>query len=88
MTAHKLDVEGYLQREKELAEIVQVDDTHIVIQIPGEHLDGEYEIALVSCKTPEQVVGWIYQLSEKQWVTRDILRRFIEVASAKAGIEL
>lgn len=88
MTAHKLDVEGYLQREKELAEIVQVDDTHIVIQIPGEHLDGEYEIALVSCKTAEQVVGWIYQLSEKQWVTRDILRRFIKVACAKAGIEL
>ncbi|EOI1352359.1 hypothetical protein Cf24236_3574 [Citrobacter farmeri] len=88
MTAHKIDFEGYLQREKELEEIVQVDETHIVIKIPGNHLDGEYEIALVSCRTPEQVVSWIFQLSEKQWVTRDILRRFIKVASAKAGIEL
>lgn len=88
MTAHKLDVEGFLQREKELAEIIQVDETHIVIHIPGNVLDDEYEIALNACKTPEQVIGWIFHLSAKQWVTRDILRQFIKVACNKAGISL
>lgn len=88
MTTHKLDVDGFLKKELELNEIIQVDETHIIIHIPGDHIDGEYEIALSRCKTAEQVVGWIFQLSEKNWVTRDILRRFIKVASANAGITL
>lgn len=88
MTLSKLDIDGFLKKELELDEIIQVDKTHIVIHIPGDHIDGEYEIALLSCRTPEQVVSWIYQLSEKQWVTGDILRRFIKVASANAGITL
>ncbi|TYL43921.1 hypothetical protein [Dickeya sp. ws52] len=88
MILKKLDVDEYIRSEQELSEIVSVDNTHIIIQIPGDHLDGEYEIALASCKTPEQVVSWIYQLSEKQWITREILRRFIKVASNNAGISL
>lgn len=88
MTLKKLDVNEYLEHEKELSRIVTVDATHIVINIPGDHIDGEYEIPLSSCKTAEQVVGWIFQLSEKQWVTRDILRRFIKEASHHAGINL
>lgn len=88
MTLSKIDVDGFLKKELELNELIKVDETHIVFHIPGDHIDGEYEIALLSCKTPEQVISWIYHLSEKQWVTRDILRRFIKVASANAGITL
>ncbi|MGL9721609.1 hypothetical protein [Symbiopectobacterium sp.] len=88
MTAKKLDVNAYLENEAKLSEIVTVDDTHIIINIPGDHIDGEYAIALVSCKTAEQVVGWIFHLTGKSWITNDILRRFIKEASAHAGIEL
>lgn len=88
MTMQKLDVNAYFENEKELSRIVTVDETHIVFNIPGDHIDGTYEIALASCKSPEQVVSWIFHLSAKQWVNRDILRRFIKVASDHAGINL
>lgn len=88
MTVKKLDVNEYLEREKDLSEIITVDATHIVIQIPGDRVDAEYEIPLSSLKTGEQLVSWIFQLTEKSWVTRDILRRFIKEASHHAGIDL
>lgn len=88
MTSKTLDVEGYMRREEELSRIVTVDETHIVIHIPGDHIDGDYEISLSSCKTAEQIVSWIFHLTGKQWVDRDILRRFIKVASHHAGITL
>jgi len=88
MTTRKIDVHGYLEREEELSRIVTIDETHIIFQIPGDHIDAEYEIALNTCKTPEQVVSWIFHLTEKQWVDRGILRRFIKLASHHAGIAL
>lgn len=88
MTAKKLDVNAYLENEDRLSEIVTVDETHIIFKIPGEHVDGEYDIALISCQTAEQLVGWIFHLTGKSWITNDILRRFIKEASSHAGIEL
>ena len=35
MTLSKLDIDGFLKKELELDEIIQVDKTHIVIHIPG-----------------------------------------------------
>lgn len=88
MTSKSLDFNEYLRREEELSRIVTVDETHIVIHIPGDHIDGDYEIALSTCKTGEQLVSWIFHLTEKQWMDRGILRRFIKVASHHAGIPL
>lgn len=88
MTLKKIDAQEYMRREEELSRIVSVDDTHIVFHIPGDHIDGHYEIALSTCKTGEQIVSWIFHLTEKQWVDRDILRRFIKEASHHAGITL
>lgn len=88
MTAKKLDINAYFENEAELSRIITVDETHIVINIPGDHIDGKYEIALSRISTAEDVVSWIFHLSAKSWVTRDILRRFIKVASAHAGITL
>lgn len=88
MTAKKMDVNAYIQRENELSEIVVVDKTHIVINIPGDMIDGEYEISLDTCKTADQVLSWVFQLTEKSWMTRDILRRFIKEASHHAGVTL
>jgi hypothetical protein len=57
MTLSKLDIDGFLKKELELDEIIQVDKTHIVIHIPGEYIDGEYEIALLSCRTPDRLLA-------------------------------
>ena len=33
--------------------------------------DPTYEFQLDRCDTPEQLMGWVHQLSHKMWVTRD-----------------
>lgn len=88
MTLKTLDTQDYLRREEELSRIVTINDNCIIFHIPGEHIDSEYDIALSSCKTAEQLVSWVFHLSGKQWVDRDILRRFIKIASERAGITL
>ncbi|PLR52392.1 hypothetical protein [Chimaeribacter arupi] len=86
MTLKKLDVESYAERQKELSEIFTVDDTHIVINIPD--TDAQYEIARDTCTSGAQVVSWIFQLTEKNWMTREMLRHFIKIASREANITL
>ncbi|WP_034912966.1 hypothetical protein [Erwinia sp. 9145] len=88
MTAKKLDVEGYVARERQLLSQVTMDETHIILSLPEGAIGESYEIALDTIKTPEQVVSWIFHLSSKQWVDREMLRRFIKLASEHAGIEL
>jgi hypothetical protein len=88
MALKRFDLDDHAQREEDLSNAVTIDSTHIIIQIPGDHLDSEYEISLEACKSAEQLVGWIFQLSEKSWVTKDLLRRFIEVVSYRLRITL
>lgn len=40
----------------------------------------DYEIEISRCKTYEQILGWVFQLSGKSWSTRDLLRSFMVVA--------
>ena len=88
MTAKEIDVEKYMKREGELSNKVQIDDTHIVIALPEGRIGENYEIALSALKTPEQLVSWIFHLSAKSWIDRDVLRKFIKVASKHLNIEL
>lgn len=88
MTLKKMDVEKYIKGQAELDDLIQVDETHIVISLPNNEFEEKYEILRDSCKTGDQVVSWVFQLTEKNWITREMLRRFIKVASANAGIEL
>lgn len=53
---------------------VYVDDGDIVFEETG------YYISLGSVTSWEDIVGWSLQLSEKTWVTRDLIRRFIQIA--------
>ncbi len=36
-----------------------------------------YEIQFSKCKTHQDVIFWVYHLSEKQWVTRQHIRLFL-----------
>jgi len=88
MTLKNIDVQAYADKEQRLNEIITVQDEHIVIAIPGNDFGQTYDIPLSNLKNGEQLVSWIFQLTEKNWIDRDILRRFIKVASKHAGVTL
>ena len=52
---------------------------------PG--LPKSYDVALNRCSTPESILGWVHHLSEKNWVSKKMLREFIEIAANHHGIE-
>ena len=52
------------------------------------NVEYEYEIPIADCKSYERILHWAWHLTEKTWMTTDILRRFIEVAAHNAGIAL
>lgn len=88
MTLKKMNVEEHLNRQKELAEKVIVDGDHILIALPEGKIDKWYEVPMSGLKTHEQIISWIFHLTEKSWIEKDVLRRFIKVVSELKGINL
>lgn len=48
---------------------------------------GRYFIEKSRCRTYHEILSWALQLTEKTWVGREVIREFIEKASAAAGLE-
>lgn len=69
--------------EKRLQKQVRVEEGHIVIDV-----DYEYNIALNRCDTLEKILGWATHLCEKNWMTTDIMERFIRVAAGHHKLEI
>lgn len=67
---------------------VQVKDGHIVLNSTPENEQADYNIELCRCDSPEKLLGWIRHLTEKTWLTMDMLDRFISVASVENKIEI
>ncbi|MBH2651818.1 hypothetical protein I5P77_00015 [Serratia ureilytica] len=65
-----------------LAEQVKVVDDYIVINV-----SYEYNIPLISCQTAEGVLDWVWHLTEKTWMTNEVMRRFIEIACGATGVK-
>ncbi len=64
-----------IEQENKLKQQVSVQDEHIVINVCY-----EYNIALSGCDTAEKLLHWVWRLTEKTWMTNDVMRRFIAVA--------
>ena len=47
-----------------------------------------YRIELSRCNTPGKILGWVNQLSGKNWMTTDRMNLFIQVAFSQIGIEV
>lgn len=60
---------------------VSIVDDHIVV-----NGGFEYNIPLKTCGTPEEILNWARQLAEKTWITPELMRKFLEVACMRAGI--
>lgn len=76
-------VNSIMEKEKILAEQVKIVDGNIVINVAY-----EYNILLDTCRTAEDVLNWVLHLSDKTWITTEVLKRFILIASRAAGIRL
>lgn len=67
--------------------LVTIDGNYLIInRFDGD--DMEYEIAISECDTAAKLVNWMFHLTEKQWMTRELMREFIRVACHKSNIEL
>jgi hypothetical protein len=75
--------EKMTEHEKMLQKQVSVADGHIVINV-----SYEYNIELSRCNTPEKLLHWVWHLTEKTWMTNDVMRRFIEVACRENSIKM
>ena len=62
---------------------VQYDEDRGLIVVSVTH---DYEISIDRCKTYEQILGWVFQLSEKTWASKDHLRSFMLVAFRANGL--
>ena len=72
-----------------MEKIISVKEGHIVIdQFELFGSGGEYNIPLEQCSTPTEILGWVKHLSEKTWVTNDVMRRFVSIACEELGIDL
>ncbi len=68
---------------------VFIEDGHIVIDLFVLcDAPSTYDIPLDQCADAGQILSWVFQLSEKTWLTNAVLRRFVALASEQAGIDL
>lgn len=63
--------------------LVRIDGQHIVIHGPN---DYEYDLPLHLCDTPEKILQQTFELMEKTWVDKEILRAFILTARRQIGL--
>jgi hypothetical protein len=83
MTTDEDGFEKYLKSMEDLAKTVMVKDGCIVINV-----HYEYSIQISRCNTHEKILGWVYHLTEKTWMSRDILRYFVQVSCRESGLNI
>lgn len=59
----------------ERAKHVKIEDGCIVL------IEHNYAVELNRCRNKSAILQWVHHLSEKAWVTADLLCYFIELAS-------
>ena len=75
--------EEMLQHEEQLRKQVYVDGELLTINVKY-----EYQIELARCDTLEKILAWVVHLSEKTWISPDVLERFVHVACRHHGLKL
>lgn len=78
---HNLNEEAIIDKVA-LAKKIWVEGDSIII-----HDGSNYQIEFSRCNTPEKILSWVLQLTEKPWMTTEILNRFVELACQKHSIE-
>ena len=68
---------------KKMTEQCYIKDGFIVFNV-----DYEYNINLSRCDTPAKILGWVQHLCEKTWITRELIERFISLATRHNKIKI
>lgn len=82
MTAVTVDdkfLEEMRRKDAELEQFVRIDGDYLML--------GDYKVLLATCSTHQGVLNWVWHLSDKTWVTREVLHRFIELACGYSKLE-
>ncbi|MET3817291.1 hypothetical protein [Pantoea sp. UYEF8] len=87
MALRKLDVQKFIEQRGYISSLVTVKGKHIIIKDP-EPQGWDYDVAISDCNTPEKILSWVMHLSEKTWVTKDIIRQFIRVSAQASGLKI
>lgn len=77
------EIREIMKSKEELYKKIYVIDEHIVINVVS-----EYNIPLTGCSTPQGILHWVHHLTEKTWMTTELMRRFIEVACKQSNIDI
>lgn len=78
-----MDLDEYRESKKNFVPKVYMHDKNIIINVTH-----EYNIDLNRCDTAEKLLHWIWHLTEKSWMTNDVMREFIEVACQESNIKM
>jgi len=77
------DIETYAKERAEEAVKMYIEDGYIILNFAY-----PYEIEMSRCNTPGKILGWINQLSHKNWMNAERLSRFAQLAFGLIGIEI
>ncbi|WP_155492635.1 hypothetical protein [Pluralibacter gergoviae] len=88
MTAKAFDFESYIAHQELINSAIKIEGGYLIIKIPGQVVENNYEIPLSSISSPSGIIEWTLHLSEKSWVSKRLLRRFIQVSCAYAGLKI
>lgn len=65
---------------------VYIEDGFIILRLLSK-APRKHEVELSRCKSNDEILSWVLDLSRKNWVTRDSIAKFIELAQAHHGIK-
>lgn len=75
--------EAIVEHHEKMKKTVYIEDDHYVINVKY-----EYNIPRANCSTQEQLLGWVAHLTEKNWMSIDVMRYFMQVVSADRNFNL
>ena len=82
--AEKFNTEEYMATlQGRLARIV-MDESYLTINVDDHY---QYEIALNRINNPVKILQWVIHLTEKTWMTTELMRQFVIASCTKAGID-
>ncbi len=73
-----------IEEIKRLNKQCYMEDGFIVLKVGYD----DYSILFSRIDTAEKILGWSMHLSRKNWVSIELLERFISVASDRIGLEI
>lgn len=63
---------------------IEVDEAYLTIKV-DEHY--QYEISLDRINNAVKILQWVIHLTEKTWMTTELMRQFVIASCTKAGVD-